>query len=208
MKTPVLSSHISNSHERTLEKLRLGGIVAFPTDTVYGVGASACNTKAVQRLYVAKGRTHEKAIPVMIGRVSDVSKVAMDISTKAQQLMDMFWPGALTLVLRKLPTISTSVSSVSTIAVRVPDHVWLLSLLKDSGPLAVTSANRSGGNNPNSVSDVLEDLSDYLDLVIDGGDSGGGLPSTIVDCTVEPIRIIRNGAISRDSIYHVLDNPD
>ena len=204
LNTLVLSTDTSNSLASALEELRRGGLVAFPTDTVYGVGALVNDINAVKRLYAAKGRTTEKAIPVLVGQISDVNKIAVNIPPGAQQLMDTFWPGALTLVLTKLSTVSDAISRGDTIAVRMPDHPWLLNLLKSSGPLAVTSANRSGGQNPMRASHVLDDLCTWIDLLIDGGDSQGGIPSTIVDSSKDPPKILRSGPISGGQIRQAL----
>lgn len=200
----MISTGTSNSLDSALEELQRGGLVAFPTDTVYGVGALVNDIKAVKRLYTAKGRTTEKAIPVLVGRMSDVSKIAVDIPPGAQQLMDTFWPGALTLILTKLSTVSDAISRGGTIAVRMPDHPWLLSLLQSSGPLAVTSANRSGGQHPMKASHVLDALSTRIDLLIDGGDAQGGIPSTIVDSSRDPPKILRSGSISGIRIRRTL----
>lgn len=202
--TSVLSAVKSYSLERAVEELERGGLVAFPTDTVYGVGAMVNDAAAVKRLYTAKGRPSEKAIPVLAGHSSDVDKVAIDIPPVAQQLMDTFWPGALTLILPKSSHVSDAVSAGPTIAVRMPNHPWLLRLLRVSGPLAVTSANISGEPHHITGSHVLADLNGRIDLLIDGGSTLGSLPSTLVDCTRASLEILRTGSISRSSIERAI----
>jgi L-threonylcarbamoyladenylate synthase len=204
VKTTVLSMECATSLPRALEELRSGGLVALPTDTVYGLAALVDNAEAVQRLYVVKHRSIEKAIPILVGHPEDLNKVAAGIPSSAQLLMDAFWPGAVTLVIPKLDLVPDAVSRGTTIAVRMPDHPWLLELLTSTGPVAVTSANHSGEQDSLTGSSVLAALNRQIDLLIDGGNASGALPSTIVDCTSNPPEILRIGSISELSINEIL----
>jgi L-threonylcarbamoyladenylate synthase len=170
--------------------------VAFPTDTVYGLGTLAFDGPMALRLYVAKDRLPEKAIPILIADRSDLERVAMDVPTIAYRLMDRFWPGALTLVVPKLPGVPLEVSASETVAVRIPDLELTRALMRLTGPLAVTSANRSAGPNPRTAQEVLSQLAGRVDAIVDGGLTPGGVPSTVLDCTQAIPRILRAGAIA------------
>lgn len=187
--------------------LEQGGLVAFPTDTVYGLAAAVWDWEAVNRLYAVKQRPERKAIPVLISDVADVLRVARPPSELAQALMIQFWPGPLTLVVRRRPEIPEAVSATDTIGVRVPDQAFARSLLGSAGPLAVTSANRSGGESATTAEEVLAQLGHRIDLVIDGGPTPGGIPSTVVDCTTDPPRVLREGPISSAQIQRALGAP-
>jgi len=185
--------------------LKNGGLVAFPTDTVYGIGAHAFRADAVERLYVVKGRPAEKAIPLLLARADDVSLVARQIPDAAHLLIERFWPGGLTLVLFKQPTVSAAVSGGPGVAVRVPDHAVTRALIEALGaPLAATSANLSGQPELLDAPAVQERLGDSLDLILDGGRAPGGVPSTVVDLTTHPPRLLRRGAIPVETLAALL----
>ena len=181
---------------RALEILRNGGLVAFPTDTVYGLGALAFDGKAVESIYLAKDRPVEKAIPVLIWDASDLEKISADIPERTRALASRFWPGPLTLLVPKKPTLPESVSATATVAVRVPDHAVARELLRAAGPMAVTSANLSGQASPSTAQEVLAQLNGRIDLILDGGTTPGGVPSTLVDCSSNEIKILRAGPIT------------
>ena len=181
---------------RALEILRNGGLVAFPTDTVYGLGALAFDGKAVESIYLAKDRPVEKAIPVLIWDASDLEKISDDIPERTRALASRFWPGPLTLLVPKKPTLPESVSATATVAVRVPDHAVARELLRAAGPMAVTSANLSGQASPSTAQEVLAQLNGRIDLILDGGTTPGGVPSTLVDCSSNEIKILRAGPIT------------
>lgn len=145
-----------------------------------------------------------KAIPVLIGRKDHLDQVALSIPESARKLAEKFWPGALTLIVPRLPDLPENLSSGPTVAVRMPDYEPVLTVLLHCGPLAVTSANLSGQSNPLSAEDVLAQLDTRIDLILDGGKVTGGIPSTIVDCSVEPPIITRHGAISDEEIFSAL----
>lgn len=175
--------------------LRRGGLVAFPTDTVYGVAADVWNPEAVARLFAVKGRPELKAIPVLLSEAGNLPRVAQPQSELVMELARIYWPGPLTLVIRRLPRIPNQVSPDDTLGVRVPDHPVAQELLAEAGPLAVTSANRSAGPNTLEAGAVLEALGGRIDLILDGGRTPGGVPSTVVDCTSDTLRLLRQGPI-------------
>jgi L-threonylcarbamoyladenylate synthase len=181
-----------------------GKLVAFPTDTVYGLGASLRFPEAIEKLYAAKSRPRDKAIPVLIGNRAELSQVAAEIPQAAARLADAFWPGPLTIVLRKAPSVPPEVTAgKDSVAVRIPNHKAALELLRVAGPMAVTSANISGFEPPLTASDVVSQLCDRIDLVLDGGKCPGGTPSTIVDLTCKPPRILREGPIPAVKVLDV-----
>jgi L-threonylcarbamoyladenylate synthase len=191
---------------QALQILKMGGLVAFPTDTVYGVGALAFDGEAVESIYAAKDRSVEKAIPVLIGDVDDLQKVASQIPDMARKLASRFWPGPLTLVVPKKPELPEAVSSTDTVAVRIPDHDVARALLRAAGPMAVTSANISGKANPSTANEVFSQLGRRIPLIMDGGVTPGGMPSTLVDCTGEEPVILREGPVTLDELVFALDS--
>ncbi|MGD0612759.1 MAG: L-threonylcarbamoyladenylate synthase [Anaerolineales bacterium] len=204
MNTEVIPAGECQALKRALEVLRAGGLVAFPTDTVYGVGALAFVAGAVEALYVAKDRSIEKAIPVLIGDPQDIGKVAREVPALADKLAARFWPGPLTLVVPKQPALPAAVSATATVGVREPDHPVARALLNLAGPLAVTSANLSGGSSPTTAAQVLAQLGGRITLILDGGPTPGGMPSTVVDCMGAEPRILREGALSKAEILTFL----
>ena len=183
-----------------------GGLVAFPTDTVYGVGAHAFQPDAVERIYVAKIRPRDKAIPILLARADDLVLVAEGITETAWLLAERFWPGGLTLVLPKKAKVPDVVSAGGpTVAVRVPDHPVFLALVAALGaPLAATSANLSGRPSLITAQDVEAELGGRIELILDGGACTGGVPSTVLDLTTDPPTILRAGAIVEEEINAAL----
>jgi len=200
MITKILSADSLETIQLALNILQAGGLVAFPTDTVYGVGALAFNGKAVESIYTAKDRPVEKAIPILIGDVDDLTKVASSVPDMAKKFASRFWPGPLTLIVPKLPTLPDGISATNTVAVRVPDHEVARTLLRVTGPMAVTSANISGRSNPTTADEVFAQLGGHIALIIDGGRTLGGVPSTLVDCTSTRPIIFREGPISLEEL--------
>ena len=183
--------------ERAVAVLRAGGLVAYPTDTVYGLGVDPSNDEAVGKLFAAKRRAADQSTPLLIASPRDLTSVVAAVPDVARRLIGAFWPGGLTIVLRRAPAFRSRAVG-DTVGLRVPDHALpreLVQLL--GGPVTGTSANVSGGPEPLTADDVRSQLGDAVDLVIDGGRCPGGIPSTVVDCTVEPPRVVREGAISR-----------
>jgi L-threonylcarbamoyladenylate synthase len=204
VKTEILPAQEPGTFVQALAVLQGGGLVAFPTDTVYGVGALVFNGAAVGSIYTAKARPVEKAIPVLLGYQVDLAKVTLNVPDAAARLAARFWPGPLTLVVPKHPDLPDSVSITSTVGVRVPDHAVARELLLAAGPMAVTSANLSGQPNPSTAQEVLAQLGGRIALIIDGGKTPGGVPSTVVDCTGTEPRILRAGPILENEIRAVL----
>ena len=175
-----------------------GGLVAFPTDTVYGVGAHAFQPDAVERIYVAKIRPRDKAIPILLAQPDDLVLVAEGITETAWLLAERSWPGGLTLVLPKKANVPDVVSAGGpTVAVRVPDHPVSRALIAALGaPLAATSANLSGHPSPVTAQEVEAELGGRIELILDGGQCPGGVPSTVLDLTADPPAVLRAGAIA------------
>jgi L-threonylcarbamoyladenylate synthase len=204
MKTEVIPAQDPEALPRALAVLRLGGLVAFPTDTVYGVGALAFNGEAVGLIYAVKGRLLEKAIPVLIADPEDLARVTQNVPEAAARLAARFWPGPLTLVVPKHPDLPETVSAASTVGVRIPDHPVARALLRAAGPMAVTSANLSGQMSPSTAQEVFKQLDGRIALIIDGGKTPGGVPSTVVNCTEAEVRILREGVVLKDEIQSFL----
>ncbi|MEI8132906.1 MAG: L-threonylcarbamoyladenylate synthase [Leptolinea sp.] len=206
MKTQVLPINSFESIREALRIIETGGLVAFPTDTVYGLAADVRSAAAIERIYQAKGRDMVKAIPVLICNIDQVTQVALDLPNSARRLAEKFWPGALTLIVPRLPDLPENLSSSPTVAVRMPNYAPVQTVLQHCGPLAVTSANLSGEANPLTAEDVFAQLGGKIDLILDGGPVIGGIPSTIVDCSVDPVVITRHGAIPDEAIFEALQN--
>jgi L-threonylcarbamoyladenylate synthase len=184
--------------------LKAGGLVAFPTDTVYGVGALAFDGKAVESIYAAKERPVEKAIPILLGDLEQLRNVGMHIPGTAHRLASRFWPGPLTILVPKRPDLPESVSATFTVGVRVPDHEAARTLLRAAGPMAVTSANISGAPSPTTAEEVFKQLGGRIPLIIDGGRTPGGVPSTLVDCNAAELKILREGPITMAALLSAL----
>lgn len=200
MKTRILKSTTEYCLDRALEILESGGIVAFPTDTVYGIGTSAFNNEAVLSLFEAKGRSRMQAVPVLISSMAQIDTVTTGLSDLARSLAEKYWPGPITLVLSKNTNLAEAVSPSDTVGVRMPKHEFAKSLLDAVGPLAVTSANITGHKSLSGANEVFQAMKGKIELVIDGGKTPGQVPSTVVDCTgMKPV-IIREGPISQAEI--------
>ena len=199
-----MSAFDQDTLPRALVILNSGGLVALPTDTVYGLGALVFDEKAVKSIYTAKGRSSEKAIPILVGDPVDLEKVSLNVPQMAKTLADHFWPGPLTLVIPKNPLIPDGVSILPSVGVRIPDHPVTRRILQAAGPMAVTSANLSGRENPATAQDVLAQLDGRIDLIIDAGPVGEGWASTVVNCLgPEPV-ILREGPITLEQIKKAL----
>jgi L-threonylcarbamoyladenylate synthase len=208
MITKILSCDDPSAIETALKILDKGGLVAIPTDTVYGLAAPVNNSRSIERLFKVKGRDFNKAIAVLIAGPEQISTLTNNFNPTARNLVKHFWPGALTVIVTKNPDLPCILSPLPTIGIRMPAHAFVISLLEQSGPLATTSANKSGAANPLNLKDVLIQLDGSIDLVLDGGQTAGGIPSTVVDCTqIKPV-IVRQGAISSEEIQSVLNDLD
>lgn len=202
----ILPVEHSRSLERALALILQEKIIAFPTDTVYGLGASAFSTVGINRIFLAKQRSYNKAVAVLLGDLEQLDQITGRMSPLATKLALKFWPGALTLVVHKHPSLPKILSPQDTIGVRMPDHEFARSLLRLCGPLATSSANLSGSAaNPLSAIDVLGDLYGSIDLLLDGGFTPGGIPSTVVDCTSAHPLVLRKGSIPEEAILASID---
>jgi L-threonylcarbamoyladenylate synthase len=201
--TRVLPAASAGAIAEAQQVLVSGGVVAFPTDTVYGIGVAVQDAAGIERLYAIKGRDAVKAIPVLAASVEDLVEVA-EINAAAQQLAQAFWPGALTLVLPKRPGLPQALSPLDTVGVRVPNHPVALALLAAVGPMAVTSANFSGGADSSTAAEVLDQLQGRVELLLDGGRTPGASPSTVVALSGESAKILRAGPISEEQITALL----
>jgi L-threonylcarbamoyladenylate synthase len=205
MQTLILPITDSNSLAHALDVLTGGGLVAFPTDTVYGLGALAFDANAVSKIYIAKGRGQEKAIPILISDIDQIHRVAAGVNRIALALGKKFWPGPLTIVVPRHSSIPDVVSPLPTVGVRIPNLNVSRELLRLTGPLAVTSANASGQTSPSTAKGVHNQLEGKIPLILDGGVTPGGIPSTVVDCTGEEPAILREGPISLEDILSAIE---
>jgi L-threonylcarbamoyladenylate synthase len=205
MKTELLRADHPIAFKHAVDVLKNGGLVAFPTDTVYGLATMLTDEEAVERLYIAKGRSNERAIAVLIGRIADLDQFVGSLPTPADWLIQRFWPGPLTLVLQGLPNLPENLAPGGQVGVRMPKHPVALRLLLEVGPLAVTSANLTGRPFAATAQQVLEQLQGRIHLVLDGGTIADSIPSTIVDLTSENPEVVREGAISRQEILVVIN---
>jgi L-threonylcarbamoyladenylate synthase len=194
---------------RAAETLRRGGLVAFPTETVYGLGADADNAAALARLYAVKGRPGGHPVIVHVGEPGRLAEWAADVPAAARGLADALWPGPLTLVVRRAPRVLDAVTGAGdTVGVRVPDQPVALALLRGfGGGVAAPSANRFGHVSPTTAGDVRADLGEDVDVVLDDGPCIVGVESTIVDCTGEDLVILRPGGITRERLEEVSGRP-
>ena len=206
MNTQVLRIDPQNINAETLKRagecLRAGGLVAFPTETVYGLGANALDENAVARIFAAKERPANDPIIVHIAERDQLGDIARDIPPLAEQLAERFWPGPLTMIFRKSSRVPANISAeLDTVAVRMPDHPIALALIRAAGvPIAAPSANRFSRPSPTTAAHVLNDLSGRVDMVLDGGSAIIGVESTVLDVTSNPPTILRPGGVTLESL--------
>jgi L-threonylcarbamoyladenylate synthase len=188
--------------DEAVERLRAGGLVAFPTETVYGLGADASRTDAVERLFVVKGRPRSHPVIVHLADAGAADAWAATVPAPARRLAAAHWPGPLTLLVERSARVPDAVTGGrSTVGLRVPSHPLALRLLRAfDGGLAAPSANRFGKVSPTTAAHVRADLGADVDLVLDGGPCTVGVESTIVDCTTDPVRLLRHGAITIEEL--------
>jgi len=193
---------IEQQIELAIDILKSGGVVAFPTDTVYGLGANPSNEQAVEKIYRVKKRARNRPLPLLLADKSDLTRVATVVPEVAWRLAEHLLPGGLTLVLRKSAWVPSAVTAGGgTIAVRIPNHHIPIALIQGLGtPLVGTSANISGKPSPLTANEVHEQLGEEVDLIIDGGECPGGIESTVIDVSGEVPTIIREGAVSQEEI--------
>ncbi|WP_448576354.1 L-threonylcarbamoyladenylate synthase [Thermomicrobium sp.] len=202
----VLRADEPGSIEIAAQVLREGGLVVFPTDTVYGVGAAVDRPDAVARLYVAKGRPLEKPIPVLIADLDQLERLACEVTPEARLLAQRFWPGALTIVVPAQPWLPKEiVRETGAVGLRMPDHPVALAIIRAAGgAVATTSANRSGEREACTVNEAIAALGDVVDLYIDGGRTPGGIPSTVVGFERSGLVVLRRGALPVEVIEQAL----
>ncbi|MEQ4718754.1 L-threonylcarbamoyladenylate synthase [Nonomuraea sp. B19D2] len=185
--------------------VRRGELVVLPTDTVYGIGADAFTPSAVTALLDAKGRGREMPPPVLVGTVRAATALIDDLGPYGQDLIDAFWPGPLTLVCKANRALSWDLGETKgTVAVRMPLHPVALDLLKETGPMAVSSANRSGGPAATTAEEAEEQLGDSVAVYLDGGKTTDNTPSTILDLTTAVPRLLRRGAIPVEKLRGII----
>ncbi|WP_197525190.1 L-threonylcarbamoyladenylate synthase [Symbiobacterium thermophilum] len=182
--------------------LRAGDVVAFPTETVYGLGANALSSEAVARIFAAKGRPSDNPLIVHIADTAQLEGLVESVPPTAERLMERCWPGPLTLVMRKGPAVPPEVTAgLDTVGIRMPDHPVALALIRAAGvPIAAPSANASGRPSPTTAEHVLEDLAGSIPAVLDGGETGVGVESTVLDMTTDPPMILRPGGLPREEL--------
>lgn len=188
------------------EILKRGGLVAFPTETVYGLGGDALKSDAANKIYSAKGRPSDNPLIVHIADTDSVYELAADVPEQAKKLMEAFWPGPLTIIFKKKEIVpDTTTGGLDTVAIRMPSHPAALKLIQDSGVfIAAPSANLSGRPSPTTAEHVMQDMQGRIDMILDGGAVGIGIESTIVDVTGDRPTILRPGFISAQMIKDIL----
>ncbi len=200
MLTRTVTTDDPQALELALQTLRGGGLVIFPTDTLYGLSCDPTNPAALNAIYTAKNRPTLKAIPVLIGETTQLQELVAALPPQAERLIQSYWPGPLTLVLPKNPSLPPELTPYPGLAVRMPNHPVALALLRAAGPLAVTSANISERENPQDAGEVRAQLEGRVDLILDGGKLSGGTGSTIIDCMGAEPKLLREGPIAFEDI--------
>ena len=197
-------------YEQASDILKRGGLVAFPTETVYGLGADALDEEASAKIYAAKGRPSDNPLIVHIADTKALEELSCDVTAQAKLLAEKFWPGPLTMILKKSDCVPKSITGgLGTVAIRMPSHPAAQKLIEYSGGyIAAPSANTSGKPSPTVAKYVVEDMMGRIDAIIDGGEVGIGLESTIIDLTVSPPQILRPGYITREKLSTVLGTVD
>ncbi|MBQ7925978.1 MAG: threonylcarbamoyl-AMP synthase [Lachnospiraceae bacterium] len=214
MKTKIFT--MSNQHrdkdslQEAGEILRRGGLVAFPTETVYGLGGDALNRESSRKIYAAKGRPSDNPLIVHICRLEDMDALVRQVTPEARAVAEAFWPGPLTLILPKSDLVPyETTGGLDTVAIRFPSHPVARQLIDCAGGyVAAPSANLSGKPSPTVAKYVIQDMDGRVDAIIDGGEVGIGLESTIIDMTVQPPQILRPGYVTRQMLQQVLGQVD
>lgn len=202
--TARISAGSAGALQQAAHVIAGGGLVAFPTDTIYGLGASVRLPASIARLFSAKERPFERPIPVLIASVDQLDQVAAEVPGAVRRLAVAFWPGPLTLVVPRQDNLPDILGPTPTVGVRVPDHPVALGLLQLAGPLAVTSANLSGAEGCTTAEQVEQSLSGRVDLILDGGRCPGGIASTVAAFDQGEVRILREGPVRREELHAIL----
>ena len=209
MSAKIIQIHTKTDEERLrapAEALAQGGLVAFPTETVYGLGANALDAAAVKKIYIAKGRPSDNPLIVHVAKKEDIYPLVENVPEEAEKVIEAFCPGPITLVLNKSSLVPDAVTAGGkTVAIRIPEHKIARKLIEIAGvPVAAPSANVSGRPSPTTAAHVAADLSEQISYIIDGGPCRVGIESTVVDFTVEPPKILRPGGISHEALCALL----
>ncbi|NNU25975.1 L-threonylcarbamoyladenylate synthase [Isoptericola sediminis] len=190
--------------DEAVNTISRGGLVVLPTDTVYGIGADAFDADAVAALLAAKGRGRQMPPPVLVPDTRTLDGLAVDVPASARALVEAFWPGGFTIILRSQPSLQWDLGEThGTVALRMPDHPAALALLRRTGPLAVSSANRTGGPAATEAAEAVDQLGDAVGCYLDGGTAPGGVASTIVDATGPELRVVRQGAVTLAALREI-----
>ena len=206
MKTRVIQVDPKNVQpeviQQACEALRRGALVAFPTDTLYALGANALDPAAIERVHTVKGRHHGKPLSILVPSVEAAADLAAGLPDGVRSLMQSFWPGALTVVVKASPKIpAILIGTAGTVGLRMPAGAVARALLAAfAGPIVGTSDNKSGGADPADARTVQKTVGGQIDLILDGGRVTLGVPSTVIDCTIQPAHILREGAIPRNAL--------
>lgn len=172
----------------------------FPTDTIYGIASDAFSAIGIKKIFQIKQRPRDKALPVLIGDYSQLESLTEVVDEKVRRIMKAYWPGPLTIILPKGPALPAELSPYPTIGVRMPDLRFTRRLLLETGPLATTSANLSGGSNPVSIQDVIDQIGEDIELILDGGPTPGPAASTVIDATGKKLICLRQGPIPKEAL--------
>lgn len=198
----------SYSHiKQAADLLKKNEVVAFPTETVYGLGGNAKEDSAITKIFAAKGRPSDNPLIIHIAKRAQLVELVETVPATAEKLMDAFWPGPLTIIFEKKQGVLSEVATagLSTVGIRMPDHPVALRIIEEAGlPIAAPSANRSGKPSPTKATHVKEDLDSYIAGIVDGGPTGVGVESTVVDCTDETVVILRPGGITKEQLENVV----
>lgn len=214
MDTRIITIEQEQMQEELLKEageiLKAGGLVAFPTETVYGLGGDALNKESSRKIYAAKGRPSDNPLIVHISRLEDMESIVSEVTKEALKIAEAFWPGPLTMILPKSDRVPyETTGGLDTVAVRMPSHPVARKLIEyGGGYVAAPSANASGKPSPTVAKYVMEDMQGKIDMIIDGGEVGIGLESTIIDLTVTPPQILRPGYVTQEMLSKVLGQVD
>ena len=199
----LATTDLQTAAKKAASVLAKGGIIVYPTDTIYGLGVNAVDRKAIQRLKELKGREQKKPISVLVPSIESLARYG-EVNPKAQELAERFLPGALTIVVPATNLLPEDIQLCGSVGLRIPNDPFCLALSASfSTPVTATSANRSGQPTPTTAHGVIQQfgpLAHHIDLVIDGGERAGGLPSTVVSCVGEDVHVLREGALSKEAL--------
>lgn len=204
METKLLNADTPGAIEEAADLLKQGHIIAFPTDTLYGVGVDPFNSAAIEQLYQVKERVADKGIPILLADISDLEKVAQDISNLAQSLIEQYWPGPLTLIVPRHPRLPAMLSPNEGIAVRIPDHAISRAFIRAAGGIVATSsANHSGEQPARNAAEAFRVMNGQISAVLDGGSVQHGQGSTVLDCMSDPPQVLREGPVTVKNLSRI-----